>query len=104
MGIEELQCFFDAAKPTDVFICLSVSNGVPVWNIVFLGLLTLSIVGWGMGTKKFDYGLMIGGFLTSLVGIPMFAMNLIAAEMIMLSLIFCIAGVIIAIVQGSSKD
>lgn len=104
MGVEKLQCYFDAAKPTDVLLCFSVSEGVLVWNIVFIGILLINIIGWGIGLRRFEFGMMVGGFLSLLIGIPLFALGLINIQIWMVSTVLTLAGLVVAAIRESSND
>lgn len=104
MSLSELNCFFNANYPNDTFICLVSFGGVSAWNVIFIALLLLFVVGASIPTRKIGHGLMVGGFFMSLAGLALLALSLISVKLWFLAVLVCLAGLVITVIDNSSAD
>ena len=99
----ELGCFYNMTVPQEFFTCFATASGDPIWNLIYLGIVILAVGGWSF-FRPINEGLMIGGFLTSLVGLGFVAMSLITVKMFMVALLLTVTGVIITVIKRNSNS
>lgn len=101
--LNEMACFFGLDKPTDLVLCFVLSNGLLVFNIIYIALLVIIVGGWSW-QRSINEGMMIGGFLVFLIGIGMAALGWITVKLIMFALLVFVAGIIITVIKRNSRD
>lgn len=99
----ELGCFYNMTQPTDLLVCFITTSGSPVWNILYVCILLVAVGGWS-SYRSVNEGMMIGGFLTSLVGLALIALNLISVKIFMLAFLILVVGLLITVIKRSKGD
>lgn len=103
MGIERLSCFYNMNAPIDFFTCLTTSSGAPVWTFLYIGILIIAVSGWSL-VRTINEGMMVGGFLATLAGLGLVAMDLIPVSAWMISLLITVAGLLITAIKKNNND
>lgn len=88
---DELTCILNVMNPFDYVDCLASATNDATFLIIYYGLLAIFIGGWslGLGLNK---GLLVGGFVGSLVGIGFFALKSITIVNVLFGIILFLAG------------
>jgi hypothetical protein len=102
--LTSISCFLDMAKPTDFFSCFAAVDGVPVISIIYVAFLIFSVVGVSLFIRDFQKSLMIGGFLTTLLGLPFVALNFINVYFWVVSMSVMLLGIILVIIDKNKDD
>lgn len=101
--VNEISCFLTLAKPTDLVSCFVLSNGSIVFNLIYIALLAIIVGGWSYG-RSINEGMMLGGLLSSLMGLGLIALGWISVKIWMLALIITLVGIGITVIKKNSKD
>lgn len=101
--LTNVACFVNMDTWAAFFSCLVTSPGVPTWNIVYIGILVLSIGGWSW-FRSINEGMMVGGFLSSLMGLGLVSLGLVNVGTLMIAILFTITGLLITAIKSSGGD
>ena len=98
-----ITCYNAMNNMADFFSCLVTVPGVQTWNILFISILVLSVGGWSW-FRNINEGLMIGGFLSSLLGLGFVALELVSVSALMIAVLMTVVGITITAIKRNSND
>lgn len=92
MALEEIACLLTLSVISDVGTCVNSLSGGIIWNIVYIGLLAVFVLGWTV-LHNIQIGMMIGGFVMTFIGIGLIALEFLSVYSVMVAIIVCLVGI-----------
>jgi len=96
-------CLFNLSIPADYVDCLSSASNNLIFDLSFMAIIIIFVGGWSL-LRPINEGLMVGGFISTLIGIALWALETISIKSVMFPLFLMLVGIFITIVQNFSKD
>lgn len=88
----DISCMIEATGPLTTFSCLDIMAGGYLWNVAYIGLLLLFVIGWSTN-YQIAKGMMIGGLFAVMIGLPMFTLEWISILTFMIGVVVMLAGI-----------
>lgn len=98
-----ISCLLDLNVPADYVSCFSIATNQTIWSIVMFSILIIVVGGWSLA-RSIEEGMMVGGFLMSLMGVAMWTLQMINLKVVMFPVFIMVAGIFLTIITRGSKD
>lgn len=100
--IERVACLLNTTTPETVLICVGTELSGSMYDVLAFFLMVLVIGGWILGLGP-SLGMMVGGFLATLICVFFWASGLSSIIPAMISIIVMIIGLVFIIVELAKK-
>jgi len=95
---DEFTCFTELDTPLDFINCFNtiLPESINGWTIFYYAAIFILSVGWSLGIGP-ARGMMVGGFISSLIGVALLALGILPMLNIFFSLIICFTGIFLVL-------